>query len=88
MPKNATPRPLAQGLPILIPEADTAVERPNLVQKGKIPPSSCCKIAFACILLHLQAGKKAKTMPRLLEYVRESCEENINDPGPRAALSK
>ena len=36
------------------------VERPNLVQNGQIQPSSCCKIAFAGILLHLRAGKKAK----------------------------
>jgi hypothetical protein len=47
-----------------IPEADTVVERPNLVQNVRIPPSSCCKTAFACILLHLRAGRNPK-MPSL-----------------------
>ena len=53
-----------------IPEADIVVERPKLVYNVRFPPPSCCKTAFACILLHLRAGRKAK-MPA---YVRESCE--------------
>ena len=45
------------------PEADTMVGRPNLVQNAQILPSSCLKAAFACILLHLRAGKKSKNAP-------------------------
>ena len=46
-----------------IPEADTMVERPNLVQNEQILPASCLKTAFACILLHWRAGKKSKNAP-------------------------
>ena len=46
-----------------IPEAETMVGRPNLVRNGHIPPSSCLKTAFACILLHLRACKKSKNAP-------------------------
>jgi hypothetical protein len=69
-----------------IPEVDIVVKRPNLVQNGQNLPSSCLKTAFACIFLHLRAGKQEKQ--KCPAYVGESCEENKNDPSPRAALSK
>ena len=53
-----------------IPETDTVIERPNLVQNGQILPSSCCKTAFECILLHLRAGKKAKMHHLRMRIVR------------------
>ena len=53
-----------------IPEADTVVERPNLVQNEQTRPSSCLKIACVCILLHLQASMKAKNAPPTLRIVR------------------
>ena len=46
-----------------IPEADTIVERPILVQNGQFLPSSCLKRHFVCILLHLLARAKAKNAP-------------------------
>ena len=80
--KKVTPRPPVQGGHPSTPEADTVVESPNLVQNVQFWPSSCCKTAFMCILLHLRARRKAR-MSRLRRII---VRRKINDPGPRAAL--
>jgi hypothetical protein len=52
--KNVTPRPPAQGGNPSIPEADTVVEKPKLVQHGQNQPSSCLKTVFV-IRVHFAA---------------------------------
>ena len=46
-----------------IPEADTVVERPILVQNGQFQAASCLKRHFVCILLHSRARAKPKNAP-------------------------
>ena len=61
------------------------VERSNLVQNVQVHASPCLKILFCMHFIALASKSKSR---KCTAYVRESCEENKNNPVPRVVLNK